>query len=53
MNNDFIQKLPDDIKKKIFYDYLEVEVIYKELMDIINNSKENDNYNINGIIIII
>ena len=50
MNYDFIEKLPDDIKKKIFYDYLEIEVIYNEIMTIINDEKEKENYNIDGIV---
>ncbi len=50
MDYNIIEKLHDDIKKKIYYDYLEIDVIYQEIMTIIDSSIINDEYYLDKVI---
>jgi hypothetical protein len=46
MSYNIIEKLPDDIQKKIYYDYLEIDILYQEIMNIIYSSSLNEEYNL-------
>jgi hypothetical protein len=46
-----IEKLPIEIQKKIYYDYLEIDVLYEEIMNIVEKSKLDDDYNLDTIVI--
>jgi hypothetical protein len=44
MSYNIIEKLPDEIQKKIYYDYLEIDILYKEIMNIIDSSIIDEEY---------
>ncbi len=50
MIKNIIEKLPYEIQKKIYYDYLEIDVLYGEIINIIEKSKEDDEYDLDSIV---
>jgi len=50
MSFNIIEKLPDEIQKKIYYDYLEIDILYQEIINITDYSRLNNEYDLDKVI---